>query len=134
MRILGQGLTHLKTLQISKIEYLDMGYRGVWKRAVMECKTEEARRALWEGNEKRRVAAENEVARLAFDGLGSLEELWVGERRVARRSLQMNQGRQQSWIWEREADGMGDYALVGTMWARYRKEREGVIERSELGM
>jgi hypothetical protein len=134
MRILGQGLTHLKTLQISKIEYLDMGYRGVWKRAVMECKTEEARRALWEGNEKRRVAAENEVARLAFGGLGSLEELWVGEKRVARRSLQMNEGGQQSWVWEREADGMGDYALVGTMWARYQKEREGVIERSELGM
>ncbi|KAG9193203.1 hypothetical protein G6011_03238 [Alternaria panax] len=134
MRILGQGLRQLKTLQMSKIEYLDMGYRGVWKRAVMECKTEEARRALWEGNERRRVEAENEVARLAFSGIEALHELWVGKRRVARRLVRFNEEKRDGWMWEREADSVGDYALVGTMWAKYQKEREGVVERSELGM
>jgi len=134
MRVLGPCLKQLKRLQISKIEYLEMGYRGLWKRAVMECKTEEARRALWEHNEKRRVVAENEVARLAFASLGALKELWVGEQRVARRSQQTNEGVQQSWIWDRRADTVGDYAVVGTMWAKYQKEREDVIERSELGM
>ena len=89
---------------------------------------------MWEGNEKRRVAAADEVARLAFGNLGALEELRVGEKRIARRLLQMYKGDCQNWMWERKADGMGDYALVGTIWARYQKEREDVIERSELGM
>jgi hypothetical protein len=134
MHILGQGFKHLKTLQISKIEYLDMGYRGVWKRAVMECKTEEARRALWEGNERRRVAAENEVARLAFGKVQTLEELLVGEKRVARRLGRIDAGGREGWMWERKADSVGDYALVGAMWAEYQKEREGVIASNEMGM
>ncbi len=134
MRILGQGLQQLKTLQISKIEYLDMGYRGVWKRAVIECKTEQARRKLWEANERRRVAAENEVARLAFGRVRALDELWVGEKRVARRLPQMDNGGMDSWMWERRADDVGDGALVGTTWAGYRKEREAMIVTMEMGM
>ncbi|KAH6882338.1 hypothetical protein BKA58DRAFT_18066 [Alternaria rosae] len=130
MHTLGQGLKQLKSLQVSKIEYLDMGYRAVWKRAVMECKTEEARQALWKGNERRRVAAENNVARLAFGEVEALEELWVGEKRVARR----HGGSGESWIWERNPDDTVDAALIGMKWAEYRKEREAVVVTRERGM
>jgi len=129
MRALSQGLKQLETLQVSKIEYLDMGYRAVWKRAVMECKTEQARQALWKGNERRRVAAENNVARLAFGEVEALEELWVGEKRVARRCG----GNGVSWIWERKSDDMVDAALIGMKWAEYRKEREAVVVSREMG-
>jgi hypothetical protein len=134
MRILGQGLQQLKTLQVSRIAYLDMGYRGVWTRAVMECKTEQARRKLWEASEKRRVAAENEVARLAFGRVRVLDELWVGEKRVARRLPQMDNSGTDSWMWQRRADDVGDGALVGTIWAGYGKEREAMVVTREMGM
>lgn len=95
----------------------------------MECKTEQARQALWKGNERRRVAAENNVARLAFGEVEALEELWVGEKRVARRCG----GNGVSWIWERKSDDMVDAALIGMKWAEYRKEREAVVVSREMG-
>jgi hypothetical protein len=135
MRTLGQGCKQLQTLQISKIQYLDVGYRAVWKRAVMECKTEEARRTMWKANEMRRVTAENKVARLAFEGLQALEELWVGDKRVARwLPRTVDQRGRECWMWERRTDEIPDAALIGTRWAEYRKEKEAVVATNEMGM
>jgi hypothetical protein len=131
LSLLSSNLTHLKTLELSKISNLDMGYRSVWKRAITECKTAEKRKDLWKENERCRVASENVVARLAFGGMGGLREVRVGEKRVARRlPLVQRYGEERArWMWEREREDV-DCEMA---WASLREEKENVVLRSEVG-
>jgi hypothetical protein len=131
MTLLSSRLTHLKTLELGKISNLDMGYRSVWKRAITECKTSKKRRDLWRENERCRVASENLVARLAFEGMAGLREISVGEKRVARRlPLVQRYGEENArWMWEREREDV-DCEMA---WASLREEKEGVVVRSEVG-
>jgi hypothetical protein len=127
MSLLSTNLTHLKTLELSKISHLDMGYRGLWKRAIQECKTAEKRKALWRENERARVGAENVVARLAFRSVKELREVWVGEKRVARRLPVC--GEKARWMWEREQENVDELKS----WMAYREEREDVVVKREVG-
>jgi uncharacterized protein YlbG (UPF0298 family) len=132
MTLLSSNLAYLKTLELGKISNLDMGYRSVWKRAIQECKTAEKRKDLWKENERCRVEAENFVARLAFGGIAGLKEVWVGEKRVAKRlpSVQMYGEERARWMWERERD----YVDCSMPWASYREEKEDVVVKSESGI
>ena len=65
----------------------------------------------------------------------ALKELWVGEKRVARRLPRtVDQGVKECWMWERRTDDIPDAALIGTRWAEYRKEKEAVVATKEMGM
>jgi uncharacterized protein YlbG (UPF0298 family) len=129
--LLSSNLKCLKILELSKISNLDMGYRSVWKRAIQECKTAEKRKDLWKENERCRVKAENFVARLAFGGMVGLREVWMGEKRVARRLpfVQMYGEESARWMWEREREDV-DFSMT---WASYREEKENVVVKSEVG-
>ncbi|KAF1830810.1 hypothetical protein BDW02DRAFT_572648 [Decorospora gaudefroyi] len=140
-RILGAELKQLRSLRLSPIENLDMGFRSVWKRAVQACKTEELRMRLWDRNERARVEAENGVARLAFGDVDGLVELGLGEMRVARRlpllldgygAKEQQEERIPRWMWQRKAELLDD-CFAGTVWAKYRAERDAVVIGSEVG-
>jgi hypothetical protein len=135
-RILGNGLKGLRTLRLSKIGHLDMGFRSVWKRRILECKTEEHRKWLWRENEALRVQAENAVARLAFGAVETLQDCWVGDKRVARRIIVNSEYGEgvgaAKWLWKREEEDI-DGCSTGTEWAKYRAEREAVVVTSEVG-
>ena len=126
--LLSSSLKHLKTLELSKISNLDMGYRSVWKRAIQECKTVEQRKVLWEENERSRVEAENRVARLAFGGMGGLKEVRLGENRVALRLL-LDGEEKARWMWEREREDVDS----SVTWAGLRDEKESVVVKREIG-
>lgn len=87
---------------------------------------------LWRENERLRVEVENNVVREAFGKIVSLRECWVGERRVARRFGTERQGEGVKWMWERRreerAEGEESFGLE-----RFRKEKEDVVVKSEIG-
>lgn len=131
MRLLGYKLKELKTLKLNKVGNLDMGFRAVWKRSITACANEAQRRILWAQNESRRVEAENNVARLAFSSIQGLQECWLGDERVARRSAGCNrQGSSLSWVWERKREDI-DVCTQQSEWASYRAEKEEAVSCSE---
>lgn len=123
IQILAAELTHLRTLHLVKAGSLGLGYQCVWKRKIEACSDAEYRVAMWVENERLRVAAENGVVREAFGRIGGLGECWLGERRVARR---VGGG---GWMWERRREE-GD---EGGVFARMRREKEGVVVGVEFG-
>ncbi|KAF9691433.1 hypothetical protein EKO04_010675 [Ascochyta lentis] len=131
MKLLGCGLRDLQTLKLSKVGHLDMGFRAVWKRNVTACTSQEQRRIMWAKNEARRVEAENKVARLAFQRIQLLKEVWLGDKRVARRSAGCDSKVGLSWIWERRKEPFDD-CIRGSEWAKYRMEKESVVVCSEV--
>ncbi|KZM27085.1 uncharacterized protein EKO05_0010094 [Ascochyta rabiei] len=131
MELLGCSLGDLQTLKLNKVGHLDMGFRAVWKRSIATCTTQEQRRILWLHNEARRVEAENNVARLAFLKIQRLKEIWLGDKRVARRSAGCNGKVDLSWIWERRREAFDD-CTRGSEWAKYREEKEAVVIHNEV--
>ncbi|KAF2626576.1 hypothetical protein BU25DRAFT_411554 [Macroventuria anomochaeta] len=131
MQLLGCSLRDLKTLKLNKVDNLDMGFRAVWKRSITACATEVQRRQLWLQTEAHRVEAENNVARLAFTSIDRLEECWLGDKRVARRSAGCNGKDNLSWVWERRREYI-DVCTQGSEWANYRAEKEAVVVCSEV--
>ncbi|KAI8933212.1 hypothetical protein NX059_009847 [Plenodomus lindquistii] len=128
-------LPHLHTLHLNRIHKLDVGYRSVWKRRVQECRTKEERIKLWEGDERARVGAENEVVRGAMRVCKALRVVWVGAERVARRLDKGEEGEGVRWMWERRReDAEGEGEGVSAVWARFRVEKEGVVRAWEVGM
>lgn len=130
MQLLGCGLRDLKTLKLNKVGNLGMGFRAVYKRIIQSC-TPAQRKTLWLQNEAQKVEAENDVVRLAFTNIGSLEECWLGDKRIARRLTDSSHDHRLSWIWQRERETLFDN-LPGSEWASYRAERAAVIVCSEI--
>lgn len=133
MHLLGGSLTDLKTLKLNKVGNLDMGFRAIWKRSITACATAAQRRTLWLQNEAHRVEAENTVARLAFTSIGRLQECWLGDERVARRSADRDMYASLSWVWERKREDV-DVCTQQSEWANYRAEKEAVVVCSEVCM
>jgi hypothetical protein len=103
----------------------------VWKRSITACSTESQRRMLWLQNEAHRVEAENNVARLAFMNITPLEECWLGDRRVARRSAGCSGDDKLSWIWQRKREDI-DVCANQSEWANFRAEKESVVVCREV--
>jgi hypothetical protein len=76
---------------------------------------------------------ENYVARLAFAEISTLGELWLGDKRVARR-LRKNDSDELRWLWERKRDDVDDCDFGSEMFARFRIDKEAVVVSSEEGM
>lgn len=138
MRLLGSSLKDLRILKLHKIGNLDVGFRSVWKRRILECKTESLRKALWRENESRRVAAENRVVRVAFADIGGLKEIWIGDSRVARRTVVYGYDNNEEevglrWMWERRREAL-ENCVEGSVSDKYKAERDEVVVQSELGM
>jgi hypothetical protein len=131
MQLLGDGFSDLRTLKLNKVGNLDMGFRAVWKRSITACSTESQRRMLWLQNEAHRVEAENNVARLAFMNITPLEECWLGDRRVARRSAGCSGDDNLSWIWQRKREDI-DVCANQSEWANFRAEKESVVVCREV--
>jgi hypothetical protein len=133
IEILSKMLKGLRTLHLVKINNLGMGYQPVWNFQIQAGWNEEYRRALWLDYERLRVDVENYVARLAFADIVTLGELWLGDKRVARR-LRKNDGDELRWLWERKRDDV-DACNFGTeMFAKFKIEKEAVVVSSEEGM
>jgi hypothetical protein len=133
IEILSKRLKGLRTLHLVKSGNLGMGYQPVWKFQIQACSHEDYRRALWLENERLRVDVENHVARLAFAEISTLGELWLGDKRVARR-LRKNDSDELRWLWERKRDDVDDCDFGSEMFARFRIDKETVVVSSEEGM
>jgi hypothetical protein len=135
IEILGNGLKNLKTLRMVKTGSLGMGYLSVWKRRIHSCSDAEYRQTLWKENERLRVCVENEIVRNAFASIHTLEECYLGEKRVARRCDGCgNEKDKTQWMWERKREDMDDCFMGSLVLAKYRMEKEAVVVGSEIGV
>ncbi|KAH7079731.1 hypothetical protein FB567DRAFT_450076 [Paraphoma chrysanthemicola] len=129
---LSGGLNNLQSLHLVKSGNLNMGYQSVWKRRIPASSDEEYRRALWLENERLRVSVENTVARLAFREIVALNEIWLGEKRVARR-MRKDSDDGLKWLWEREREGVDTCGMATGAFLRFKLEKEAVVVTSEVG-
>ncbi|KAH8731736.1 hypothetical protein GQ44DRAFT_697962 [Phaeosphaeriaceae sp. PMI808] len=133
--ILGTGLSSLEILHLVKSGCLGMGYQSVWRRNIQKWANVEYRRTLWLENEQIRVKAENNVVRCAFTSIPTLQECWLGEKRVARKCSRSIDGQipdKVQWMWDRNTDDVDDHA-VGSHMLKFRMEKNSVVVRKELG-
>jgi hypothetical protein len=134
IKILGNGLKNLKSLQLVKTGSLGMGYLSVWKRRIHSCSDAEYRQALWKENERLRVYVENEIVRNAFTWIHKLRECYLGEKRVARRCDGCgNEEDKMWWMWERMKENVEECFMDSLVLAKYRMEKESVVVSKELG-
>lgn len=134
VKVLGEALPQLRTLHLVNCSWLSMGVQSIWKRRIRACSNAEYRRMLWLENERLRVQVENDVARSAFESISSLDELWLGDKRVARRLPKEYNSGCLKWMWERAREDESDCSMGDGLLALWKMERDAAVVTTEVGL
>lgn len=133
IKVLGEALPQLRTLHLVNCSWLSMGVQSIWKRRIRACSNAEYRRMLWLENERLRVQVENDVVRSAFENISSLDKIWLGDKRVARKLPTKYGSSCIKWMWERAREDENDCIVGDGLLALWKMERDAAVVATEVG-